>query len=77
MKVFMWALVSDHVAIEKEYVAQFLSIAGLRHPLLHGATLPSRDETSGDYSFSSEEFMEARFLYIESKASFFFQTSFF
>ncbi|KAF8972633.1 Mus7/MMS22 family-domain-containing protein [Flammula alnicola] len=61
IEVFLFALVSDSVILEKEYVALLLSIAGLRHPLLHGATcLPGRNEASGDFEFSSEQFLELR-----------------
>ncbi|KAF9470652.1 hypothetical protein BDN70DRAFT_998869 [Pholiota conissans] len=66
MQAFMGALVSNHNTIEKEYVAQFLSVAGLQHPLLLGVTLPARSFESGDFEFSSEEFIQVRFDYLKT-----------
>jgi hypothetical protein len=61
IEVLLFALTSDSVALAKEYVAFALSIDGLQHPLLRGATcLPARNEVSGDYEFSSDNFMELR-----------------
>lgn len=59
--MFLLALVSDHIALEKEYVAHFLSIAGLRHPLLHAVgDIPAAKTPSGDYEFSLEQYLEVR-----------------
>jgi len=61
IEVLLSALTSDSVALAKEYVAFVLSIDGLQHPLLRGATcLPPRNEVSGDYEFSSDNFLELR-----------------
>ncbi|KIM44888.1 hypothetical protein M413DRAFT_442856 [Hebeloma cylindrosporum] len=61
IEVVLSALISDSVALAKEYVAFVLSIDGLQHPLLRGATcLPARNEVSGDYEFSSDHFLELR-----------------
>ena len=66
MEAFLLALISDRVALEKEYVAHFLSISSLRLPLLHGVSdLPPRKEETGDFSFSVAEFQDVRTLLLK------------
>ncbi len=69
MEAFLSALISDRVALEKEYVAHFLSISNLRHPLLHDVSdLPPRKEETGDFSFTVAEFQDVRTLLLKGMA---------
>ncbi|KAF8899628.1 hypothetical protein CPB84DRAFT_1780259 [Gymnopilus junonius] len=72
LQAFIHALASDNNtnlegrpregAIEREYVAFMLSIDCLQHPLFSNVEhlLPPRDQESGDYKFSPEEFLALR-----------------
>ncbi|KJA18045.1 hypothetical protein HYPSUDRAFT_79351 [Hypholoma sublateritium FD-334 SS-4] len=67
MEALLLALISDRVSLEKEYVAHFLSISSLRHPLLHGVSdLPPRSKETGDFSFSPAEFQNVRTLLLKA-----------
>lgn len=56
----MLALVSAGEALENAYVAHFLSIGGLRHPLLQNATFLPPLTPSGNYEFSPGDFAGIR-----------------
>lgn len=59
--VYLYALGSDSTALEKDYVPFLLSIDNLQHPLLCNAQcLPERNQESGDYEFTVEQFLELR-----------------
>lgn len=59
--VYLYALGSDSTALEKDYVPFLLSIDNLQHPLLCNAQcLPERNQDSGDYEFTVEQFLELR-----------------
>ena len=58
---YLHALGSDSTAPAKDYVSFLLSIDNLQHPLLCNAQcLPGRNQESGDYEFTVEQFLELR-----------------
>jgi hypothetical protein len=60
VKILMLALVSAGEALENAYVAHFLSVGGLQHPLLQNATFLPLVTPSGNYEFSPTEFADIR-----------------
>lgn len=74
LEVFFCALVSDNLNLENQYVSYLLSIDCFRHPLFVAVApcLPSRNQVSGDYEFSTQQFMELRLPLIRCKFLFTF-----
>ena len=64
----MLALVLDNVALEKQCVAHFLSVVGLRYSLFHSVeNLPVIQNQAGDVEFSTEKYLEIRMILLNGK----------